>query len=318
MAYQFVELGLDNYIATLSLARTESLNALNSTFAKEITDMVRELNRREDVRVIILKSNAKIFCSGLDLKDFLSSGLFVGGVKNAFFFKERFQSIFDCCNVLENSRKPVIAAVHGQCIGGGLDMICACDIRLCTEDASFSLREAAIGFVADAGVLQRLPHIIGQGFTREMAYTARFYSASEVARMGLVNSVYPNQEALLAGANKLAAQIAVNAPLAIMATKEVLNYSRTSSIEEGMDMAIQKNAIFLTSKDLKEAVSAFQKSVSINPHYGEAHYNLGLIFYRSGKIDEAVKHLKLSLETESVRDKARSLLNTILKELGKS
>ena len=257
MAYQFVELGLDNYIATLSLARTESLNALNSTFAKEITDMVRELNRREDVRVIILKSNAKIFCSGLDLKDVLSSGLFVGGIKNAFFFKERFQSIFDCCNVLEKCRKPVIAAVHGQCIGGGLDMICACDIRLCTEDASFSLREAAIGFVADAGVLQRLPHIIGQGFTGEMAYTARFYSASEVERMGLVNSVYPNQEALLAGAKKLAAQIAVNAPLAIMATKEVLNYSRTSSIEEGMDMAIQKNAIFLTSKDLKEAVLAF-------------------------------------------------------------
>jgi len=90
------------------------------------------------------------------------------------------------------------------------------------------------------GVLQRLPHIIGQGFTREMAYTARFYSAKEAERMGLVNSVYPDREALLAGAKELAAQIAANAPLAVMATKEVLNYSRTATIEEGMDRAIQK------------------------------------------------------------------------------
>jgi len=159
--------------------------------------------------------------------------------------------------VLEECRKPVIAAVHGQCVGGGLDIICACDIRLCTEDASFSLREVAVGFVADMGVLQRLPHIIGQGFTREMAYTARFYSAKEAERMGLVNSVYPDREALLAGAKELAAQIAANAPLAVMATKEVLNYSRTATIEEGMDRAIQKNAVFLASKDIREAAVAF-------------------------------------------------------------
>jgi len=107
------------------------------------------------------------------------------------------------------------------------------------------------------GVLQRLPHIIGQGFTREMAYTARFYSAKEAERMGLVNSVYPDREALLAGAKELAAQIAANAPLAVMATKEVLNYSRTATIEEGMDRAIQKNAVFLASKDIREAAVAF-------------------------------------------------------------
>ncbi len=257
MAYQFIEIGLENHVATLSLARTESLNALNLAFAKEIVDAVRELNRREEVRVIILKSNARIFCSGLDLKDFLALGLLGGGAKCSYFFREKLQVLFDSCNVLEECRKPVIAAVHGQCVGGGLDIICACDIRLCTEDASFSLREAAVGFVADVGVLQRLPHIVGQGFTREMAYTARFYSAKEAERMGLVNAVYPNQQALLKGAEELAAQIAANAPLAVMATKEVLNYSRTASIEEGMNMAIQKNAIFLSSADIREAVTAF-------------------------------------------------------------
>ncbi len=257
MAYKFVEVGIENQVATLSLARTESLNALTLAFAKEITEAVRELNDSQDVRVIILRSNARIFCSGLDLKDFMSLGLLGGGARSSFFFHDKVRDLFDCCDVLEECRKPVIAAVHGQCVGGGLDIICACDIRLCTQDASFSLKEAAVGFVADMGVLQRLPHIIGQGFTREMAYTARFFSAGEVEKMGLVNGVYPDQASLMEAAGKLAAQIAANAPLAVMATKEVLNYSRTASIKEGMDMAIEKNAMFLSSKDIKEAALAF-------------------------------------------------------------
>ncbi len=257
MANPFVEVGVEDHVATLSLARTESLNALNLAFGAELTEAVRELDRREDVRVIILKSNARIFCSGLDLKDFVSLGLLGGGAKSTYLFRDRVQALFDCCNVLEECRKPVIAAIHGLCVGGGLDIICACDIRLCTEDASFSLREAALGLVADMGVLQRLPHIIGQGFTREMAYTARFYSAQEAERMGLVNAVYRDRDSLLEGAKKLAAGIAANAPLAVMATKEVLNYSRTASVEEGMHMAIQKNGIFLSSKDVREAAAAF-------------------------------------------------------------
>jgi enoyl-CoA hydratase len=241
----------------MTLNRTDSLNAISLAFADEITRVIRGLNDREDVRVVILKSNARGFCSGLDLKDFMSLGLLGGGAKKSFLFYDKLQPLFDCCNILEECRKPVIAAVHGICVGGGLDIISACDIRLCAEDASFSLREAALGFVADMGVLQRLPHIIGQGFTREMAYTARFYSAREVERMGLVNNIYPDKETLFAEAKKLAAQIAGNAPLAVMATKDVLNYSRTASISDGMLKAIEKNAMFLTSKDIQEAATAF-------------------------------------------------------------
>ena len=158
---------------------------------------------------------------------------------------------------MEECRKPVIAAVHGVCVGGGLDLISACDIRLCTEDAKFSLREAALGFIADMGVLQRLPHIIGQGFTREMAYTARFYSAREVERMGLMNNVYPDKETLFTEAKKLAGLIADNPPLAVMGTKEVINYSRRASIADGMLKAIEQNALFMTSQDLLKAVTAF-------------------------------------------------------------
>jgi enoyl-CoA hydratase len=259
MSYTFIELGVEDHVATLALNRTENLNAISLAFADELTRVVRELNDREDVRVIVLQSNARGFCSGLDLKDFMSIGLLGGGAKKSFYFYDKLHSLFDCCNVMEECHKPVIAAIHGICVGGGLDIISACDIRLCAEDASFSLREAAIGFVADMGVLQRLPHIIGQGFTREMAYTARFYSAREVERMGLVNNIYPDKETLFAEAKKLAAQIVGNAPLAVMATKDVLNYSRTASISDGMFKAIEKNAMFLTSKDIKEAATAFME-----------------------------------------------------------
>lgn len=259
MTHAFIELSVEDHIATLALNRTESLNAISLAFAEELTNVMRELNNREDVRVIILRSSARGFCSGLDLKDFMSLGLLGGGAKKSFYFYDRLHSLFDCCNVMEECHKPVIAAVHGICVGGGLDIISACDIRLCTEDASFCLKEAAVGFVADMGVLQRLPHIIGQGFTREMAYTARFYSAKEVERMGLVNAVYADRDILFAEARKLAGQIAANAPLAVMATKDVLNYSRTASIPDGMFKAIEKNAMFLTSKDIKEAATAFME-----------------------------------------------------------
>jgi Enoyl-CoA hydratase/carnithine racemase len=165
--------------------------------------------------------------------------------------------LFDCCNAIEECPKPVIAAVHGKCIGAGLDMISACDIRLCSEDAIFCLKEANIGLVADMGVLQRLPLIIGQGFAREMAYTAENYSARKAEKMGLVSDVYADQDALAAAAQQLAMQIVANAPLAIQCTKEVLNFSRYTNVSEGMALAIQKNMFLLTTEDMKEAVVAF-------------------------------------------------------------
>lgn len=256
MDYKFVELNVEDNVAMLGLARRESLNALSLEFAREITEAVRELNDRDDVRVIILTSHAKDFCVGLDLKDFTSLGL-DGSAKSNLDFPEKLHYLFDCCNILEECRKPVIAAVHGMCIGGGLDIISASDIRLCTEDATFSLREAAIGIVADLGVLQRLPLIICQGFTREMAYTARFFSAREVERMGLINTVYPDYDTMVTGAKKLAVLIAKNPPLAVQSTKDILNSSRFSTIQNGMSYAKQKNMVLFTSEDLREAILAF-------------------------------------------------------------
>ena len=257
MSYRFLELEIGEKIATVSLARVDRLNALSFEFAAEIARAFRDLGRMDEVRAIVLRSKARIFCAGLDLSE--AGGYFDGKVSSAFKFTEAFRPLFDCCNAIEECPKPVIAAVHGKCIGGGLDMISACDIRICHQDAIFCLKEAAIGLVADMGVLQRLPHIIGQGFTREMAYTAADYSAQDAERMGLVNAVYPDHETLGAAARKLALRIAANAPLGVRCTKEVLNFSRYVNVEEGMSLAIQKNMLLSSSEDVKEAMAAFME-----------------------------------------------------------
>jgi len=258
MKYKFIELEIKDYIAEVELARLDSLNALSLEFSSEIADVFQKLGTRNDVRVIILTSKARIFCSGLDIKE-VGNHLLKASAKsmNESMEKERLQPFFDSCNSIEECPKPVIAAVHSRCIGGGLDIISACDIRLCTEDASFSLREAGIGLVADMGVLQRLPLIIGQGFTRQMAFTAAEYPAQEAEKMGLVNAIYKDKDSLMAGAKKLAAEIAQNAPLGVRATKEVLNYSRYTDVKSGMAMALKNNLFLMSSDDFKEAIAAF-------------------------------------------------------------
>lgn len=257
MDYKFIELEIKDYIATVTMAREKSLNALSLEFASEIANVFKELGAKEEVRAIILKSKARIFCAGLDLID--AAGGFTGTSRAPFDMIKKSQPLFDCCNAIEECPKPVIAAVHGKCIGGGLHIISACDIRICTEDASFCLKEPKIGLCADMGALQRLPLIVGQGYAREIAFTVSFYSSQQAEKMGLINHVYPNQAALYAAAREMAMQITENAPLAIECSKEVLNFSRYTSVSEGMALAIQKNMFLLTTDDLKEAFTAFME-----------------------------------------------------------
>ena len=174
MAYQYIDLKIENHVATVAMARLDALNALSLDFASEIACVFRELGANDDVRAIIFCSKARIFCAGLDLKE--AAGGDNSSAKGILDTIRKSQPLFDCCNFIEECSKPVIAAINGKCIGGGLDMISACDIRLCTEDAIFCLKEANIGLVADMGVLQRLPFIVGQGFAREMAFTAGNYT----------------------------------------------------------------------------------------------------------------------------------------------
>jgi enoyl-CoA hydratase len=152
---------------------------------------------------------------------------------------------------------PVVAAVHGWCIGGGVDLIAACDVRLCSADARFSVRETKVGIVADLGSLQRLPFIIGQGHTRDLAFTGKDVDAARAERIGLVNEVFPDQAALLEGARQAARAIASNPPLTVRGVKRVLDFGVGKTPAEGLEYVAAYNSAFLASEDLGEALAAF-------------------------------------------------------------
>jgi enoyl-CoA hydratase len=163
----------------------------------------------------------------------------------------------DAITAVERCRRPVIAAVHGWCIGGGVDLIAACDFRLCSADARFSVREVKVAIVADLGSLQRLPRIVGPGHARELAFTGDDVDADRALRIGLVNAVHPDREALLAAARGTAARIAANPPLVVQGIKRVMNFAADHSTADGLAYVAAWNAAFLQSKDLGEAFAAF-------------------------------------------------------------
>ena len=230
-------------------------------FFDAFDEAIASLEDRDDVRVVVVASEAKAFSYGLDLPAaFKTHGnLFVGGGLagprgKLLALIRGWQRAFDR---MQGLKVPVITAIHGACIGGGLDLVSAADIRLATEDAYFSLREAAIGIVADLGSLQRLPYIIGESQTRLMAFTAENFSAERALAMGLVSEVVSDKEALDTRARAMAETIAAHPPLAIQGTKEVLNYCQGKPLADGLEYVAAWNAAFLASEDLAEAMSAF-------------------------------------------------------------
>ena len=257
MNHKWIEVEKDNHIATVALNKVESLNALCYELATEITDTFNELAIDNETWVIILRSNARIFSAGLDLKDAMSRGLIGRSIRDFLEAPGKDKNFFECCHAIEECKKPVIAAVHSMCIGAGLNIISACDLRLCTQDATFSLREPRTGIVPDMGALQRLPLIIGQMYTRQMAYTGRFFSSSEAEKMGLVIEVLSDRQSMMDSARKLAEEILESAPLAVQSTKEVLNFSRFAPVRDGIAMAVHKNMLLMQSDDCREAMTAF-------------------------------------------------------------
>lgn len=261
MDYQFYRVEKKGAIAWVYLNRPEKKNAMNPPAWLEPIAIMRDLDEDDQIRVVIVASTGDNFSAGIDLMgmtpelpELMDPGQ-KGGVKRKLL--KKIAKLQDGISAFELCKKPVIAAVNGFCIGAGLDLITACDIRLCSEDATFSLREAAVGFVADVGVLQRIPHIIGQGNTRELAYTAKDIDARRAKEMLLVNEIYPDREALLKGAEEMACQIAANSPLAVQASKDVLNEGIGKSVDEGLRYVASMSANIIPSDDLFEAITAF-------------------------------------------------------------
>lgn len=262
MAYDGLLVEREEHVAWVYLNRPEKRNALEPDFWAACVDTFRALDRDRGVRAIVIAGKGKSFCAGLDLTATTSIpvlDLADQSAANRVDFAAFVRDWQESFTWIERCRKPVIAAVHGACVGGGLDLIAACDIRLASQDASFSLREAAMAMTADLGSLQRLPLIIGHGLTRELAFTARDVDAQEALQMRLVNHVFADHAALLEGARAMAQQIAAQSPLAVQSSKETLNYAREMGVEEGLHYAALRNSMIMPSPELFEAFQAFME-----------------------------------------------------------
>jgi enoyl-CoA hydratase len=243
-------------VATITLLRT----TMPPAFFTECEDAFRRLAAEPEVRAVVVRSSAKAFSYGLDLPAAFQQygALFTGGgAQNRADLIALIRRLQGAFNAVAASPVPVVAAVHGACIGGGLDLVSACDVRLSSREAKFSLREVKVAIVADLGSLQRLPAIIGQGRTRELAFTGKTIGAGLAESMGLVNEVFGSHEELYAAAAAMARQIADNPPLTVRGIKDVLDFGAHRSVAEGLAYVATHNAAFLPSEDLGEAVAAF-------------------------------------------------------------
>lgn len=261
--YSFFETNIDpdSGVATVWLNRPEARNAMHWEFWRDLPLLVAELDQEPAVRVIILLGRGKSFSTGLDIADFFDRFEAVVTSPNADGREELLHLIRlmqSGMNAIATSPKVWIAGIHRHCIGGGLDLIAACDIRLCTQDASFSLREARVAIVADMGSLNRLPAIIGQGNTRLLALSGGDFSANDALRMQLVSEVFPDQATMEKAARELAARIAANPVIAVRGTKHILNYMLDHSVAAGLDYVAVWNAGMLDSTALREMVQAFR------------------------------------------------------------
>jgi len=255
-------LSINQHVATVTINRPEKANAMHMPAWQEMEKIFQHLDANDDVRCIILNGQGKHFCSGIDLELLMSVQKMKeidcnGREREA--IRILIGELQDTINAIERCRKPVIAAIHNGCIGGAVDIISACDIRYCTENAYFSIKEIDMGMVADLGTLQRLPKIISPGFVSEMAYTGRKISSSEAEKVGLVNAVYPNQDEMNDRVFDIAETIASKSPLSIRGTKEQLVYARDHSVEDGLKYMQAWNAAFLLSNDLSESFSAINE-----------------------------------------------------------
>jgi enoyl-CoA hydratase len=248
----------EEHVAWLTLNRPAKRNVMGAAFFKQLTAHLAKLDQDPAVRVVVVKAAGKSFTAGTDLNE--AASLLSGqGADQREETRIKILALQAGITAIEKCRKPVIAAVHSHCIGGGVDLISACDIRLATADAVFSIRETRIGIIADLGTLQRLPDIIGQGWFRELALTGRDFTAAEALQMGLLTRVCEDRDALYAEAKALASQIAACAPLTVQGVKDVILYSRDHGIDAGLNYVAQKNTAALPSEDVVEAVTAFME-----------------------------------------------------------
>jgi len=263
MSYECFEVKISEQIAHVVMNRPEKRNNMNAAFWRELPEIIKDIDYGSKARVIVLSSTGPHFTGGLDISSFAGVSDPVGEVdertkrlqKGTAFYDNvlHMQESFNC---LEACRVPVLAAIQGGCIGGGVDLVSACDIRYATEDAFLTIFETNIGMTADVGTFPRLVKLIPEGYVREMAYTGRKVAASEAKGMGLINNVYPDQQTMLREVMSIAADIASKAPLAVYGCKRMINYARDHSTADGLDYIAIWNSTHLQVEEIQEAMMA--------------------------------------------------------------
>ncbi|ETB49519.1 crotonase/enoyl-CoA hydratase family protein [Mycobacterium avium] len=263
-AYESVTVEKKGHVAQVTLIGPGKGNAMGPAFWSELPELFETLDADPEVRAIVLTGSGKNFSYGLDVPAMggsftpLLSGDALAGPRAV--FHREVKRMQGAITAVADCRTPTIASVHGWCIGGGVDLISAVDIRYASADAKFSVREVKLAIVADVGSLARLPYILNDGHLRELALTGKDIDAARAEKIGLVNYVYADADACLAAAHATAAEIAANPPLTVHGIKDVLDQQRVSAVAESLRYVAAWNAAFLPSKDLTEGIAAtFEK-----------------------------------------------------------
>ncbi|MBH29193.1 MAG: enoyl-CoA hydratase [Actinobacteria bacterium] len=262
MTYTCFEVETTNHLAHVRMIRPERANSMIPEFWQELPEIIDQLSAGGDARVIVLSAEGRHFCSGMDLSVFAGNNNVSNqeqakhGSRQRAGFRStalQLQRTFSC---MEESRLPILSAIQGACIGGGIDMVSATDLRYATNDAYFCIQEINIGMTADVGTLQRMPRFVPEGVVRELAYTGRNMSAAEAKERGFVNEIYGDQDEMLEAVFEVAGEIASKSPMAIWGTKRTLNYGRDHSVADGLEYIATWNAAMFDTDDMAEAFRA--------------------------------------------------------------
>ncbi len=258
--FETLALRMEQHVAWVALNRPDKANAMNEAMWAELQQCFEWADAEPGVRVVVLCGEGKNFCAGIDLGMFAGLAEVMGRQpelgRRIEWFRRHIKSLQANLSAIEQCRKPVLAAIHGNCVGGGIDMVSACDMRYCAEGAVFSIKEIDIGIVADVGTLQRLPKLISPGMVSELALSGRNVGAAEAERIGLVNRAYNSYEEMIDGVSELAQSIARKSPLAVRGTKEMIRYSRDHSVDDALNYVATWNAGMLSQEDAMLAISA--------------------------------------------------------------
>ncbi|MEP1206907.1 MAG: crotonase/enoyl-CoA hydratase family protein [Rhizobiaceae bacterium] len=258
LSSSFFNITRDGAVAVLEMNRPDKANSMSPDFWSDLPELAAELDADSSVRCVVLSGAGRHFTGGMDLATFADINAMLQDEpgRAAYALRDLILRLQGSLSSLEKMRVPVIAAIHGACLGGGIDLITACELRLASADASFGIEEIHIGMAADVGTLQRLPKLIPPAVVHELAYTGRRFSAEEARNWGLVSSIHNDRQATIDAAMQLAQEIAAKSPLAIAGVKRAITYARDHGVDDALDHMATWNAGMLRPDDLMKAISA--------------------------------------------------------------